>query len=92
MSVIRSVEELRSVIGEEIPGLNEKNIDHLDSYAIEFIKKSPFLVLTTSDAQGRCDASPKGDAPGFVHGGRVGDHRRDGRRLETRKNVGYHHG
>lgn len=67
MSVIRSVEELRSVIGEEIPGLNEKNIDHLDSYAIEFIKKSPFLVLTTSDAQGRCDASPKGDAPGFVH-------------------------
>ena len=66
MSVIRSVEELRSVIGEEIPGLNEKNTDHLDSYAKEFIKKSPFLVLTTSDAQGRCDASPKGDAPGFV--------------------------
>ena len=59
MSVICSVEELRSVLGEEIPGLNEKNTDHLDSYAIEFIKKSPFLVLTTSDAQGRCDASPK---------------------------------
>ena len=33
MSVIRSVEELRSVIGEEIPGLNEKNTDYLDSYA-----------------------------------------------------------
>src|SRR5439155_3533175 len=25
-----------------------------------------FLVMATSDPNGRCDASPKGDAPGFV--------------------------
>lgn len=64
--IISNIEELRSVIGEEIPGLEEKNIDHLDSFAIEYIEKSPFLILTTSDANGHCDASPKGDAPGFV--------------------------
>jgi uncharacterized protein len=32
----------------------------------EFISKSPFCVLATSDANGDCDASPKGDTPGFV--------------------------
>ena len=66
MSIIRTREELRSVIGNEIPGLNEKNIDHLDQHAIDFIAKCPFLILTTADQNGRCDASPKGDAPGFV--------------------------
>ena len=34
---------------------------------MDFIAKCPFLILTTADANGRCDASPKGDAPGFVH-------------------------
>ena len=64
---ITSVEELRSVIGEEVPGLAEKNIDHLNDYALEFLSKSSFLVLSTSDTAGQIDASPKGDAPGFVH-------------------------
>ena len=33
----------------------------------EFIAHSPFLVMGTAGADGRCDVSPKGDAPGFVH-------------------------
>ena len=32
----------------------------------EFIRKSPFCVLATSNASGDCDASPKGGTPGFV--------------------------
>ena len=32
----------------------------------EFIKHSPFCVLATSNANGDCDASPKGGKPGFV--------------------------
>jgi uncharacterized protein len=32
----------------------------------EFISKSPFCVLATSNANGDCDASPKGGTPGFV--------------------------
>ena len=64
---ITSVAQLRGVIGDEVPGLADKNIDHLNDYAREFLAKSPFLVLSTSDANGQIDASPKGDAPGFVH-------------------------
>ena len=67
MSIIRTEEALRAVIGEAPAGLQDKNIDHLDHFAADFIAKSPFLILTTADASGRCDASPKGDAPGFVH-------------------------
>ncbi len=32
----------------------------------EFIQKSPFAVMATSDPYGNCDASPKGGKPGFV--------------------------
>ncbi|HEY7168730.1 MAG TPA: pyridoxamine 5'-phosphate oxidase family protein [Candidatus Binatia bacterium] len=32
----------------------------------EFIRRSPFCVLATSNSQGDCDASPKGGKPGFV--------------------------
>ena len=63
---IQTVEQLREVIGAPPPGLEEKNIDRLDDYARQFIAKAPFLILATSDAQGHLDASPKGDAPGFV--------------------------
>jgi len=63
---IHSEAQLRSIIGEEIPGLAEKNQDHLDQYALDFLAKAPFLVLCTADDQGHMDASPKGDAAGFV--------------------------
>ena len=63
---IQSLEQLRAVIGDEIPGLHEKNIDHVDEFARDFIEKSPLIVLSTADERGRMDASPKGDAPGFV--------------------------
>ncbi len=63
---IKTVAELRAVIGDEVPGLAEKNIDFLDEFALEYLAKSPFLVLCTSNADGQLDASPKGDGPGFV--------------------------
>ena len=44
----------------------QKQLDRLDRHCRRFIELSPFLVMATSDAAGRCDASPKGDAPGFV--------------------------
>ena len=65
MSVIRTEEELRALIWEAPTGLQEKNIYHLDHFAVDFIAECPFLILTTADASGRCDASPKGCA-GFV--------------------------
>jgi predicted pyridoxine 5'-phosphate oxidase superfamily flavin-nucleotide-binding protein len=32
----------------------------------DFIQHSPFCVVATSNAEGDCDASPKGGVPGFV--------------------------
>ncbi len=66
METIETEKALREVIGEEIPGLSEKNEPVLNEFAVDFIARAPFLVLSTADDQGRLDASPKGDAPGFV--------------------------
>ena len=37
MSIIRTEEALRAVIGEAPLGLQDKNIDHLDHFAVDFI-------------------------------------------------------
>ncbi len=39
---------------------------HLSENVKDFIRESPFMVMATSGADGRCDASPKGGNPGFV--------------------------
>lgn len=39
---------------------------YMSAYVQDFIARSPFVVMATSDAEGRCDASPKGGMPGFV--------------------------
>ncbi len=40
--------------------------DHMHPWVQEFIRASPFAVLSTADSEGNCDASPKGGKPGFV--------------------------
>jgi uncharacterized protein len=64
---IMSQQELREMLGS--PSLRGQNkvISKLDEHCREFIGKSPFLVIATSDADGNCDSSPRGDAPGFVY-------------------------
>lgn len=44
-----------------------KVINVMTDVVMEFIAKSPFLVMATSSGDGGCDASPKGGKPGFVH-------------------------
>ncbi len=66
MSILETNEDLRSVIGPKFPRLEEKVIDYIDEFAADYIANSPFLVMATADREGRCDASPKGDEPGFV--------------------------
>ncbi len=44
----------------------DKVRDQLTPWACEFIGVSPFLVMATSNGEGRCDASPRGGEPGFV--------------------------
>src|SRR5258707_7783870 len=45
----------------------KKKLPRLEKHSRAFIELSPFLVIASTDPEGRCDASPKGDAPGFVH-------------------------
>ncbi len=43
-----------------------KDIGYLDEMARALIAASPMLMLATTAADGRCDASPRGGQPGFV--------------------------
>lgn len=63
---ITTISQLREIIGEPSPVTAKKVLRELDQMAIDFISRSPFLVLGTADAEGNQDVSPKGDAPGFV--------------------------
>ena len=65
-NVISTADALRELVGETHPNLDMKLLDRLDGFCIDFIARSPFLVMATSDVDGQLDASPKGDAPGFV--------------------------
>jgi len=64
--VITEEAELREIFGWPSERALNKQIDRLDKHCRAIIAKSPFLLLGTSDATGRCDVSPKGDYPGFV--------------------------
>ena len=52
--------------GEPSVLAREKTMTRLDKYARQFIACAPFMVMATASADGDLDASPKGDAPGFV--------------------------
>ncbi|MBY0597959.1 pyridoxamine 5'-phosphate oxidase family protein [Bacillus bingmayongensis] len=66
-SFISTEEELRLILGYPSERAVKKVIPSLDHHCRDFLSKSPFLVMSTSDKFGHCDASPKGDAPGFVY-------------------------
>lgn len=63
---IRDIAGLRAVYGEPSDRARPKQLDRLDQHARHFISLSPFCVVATASADGMVDASPKGDAPGFV--------------------------
>ncbi|MHC2104553.1 pyridoxamine 5'-phosphate oxidase family protein [Methylobacterium sp. CM6246] len=65
-STILEAPALRAQFGAVGPLAAGKVLDHLDDYARRFIALAPFLVLASADAAGQADASPRGDAPGFV--------------------------
>ena len=63
---ITTPEALRRRMGHAGKVTPVKLLRELDDPAIDFIRRSPFLVLSTADARGHQEASPKGDDPGFV--------------------------
>ncbi len=59
--------ELRELLGEKHPRAAVKDRHRLHERDREWLAASPFVLIGTSDAQGRGDVSPKGDPPGFTH-------------------------
>jgi hypothetical protein len=64
---ITSADELREALGGFPSGrAATKDRPALHPLQIEWLRRSPFCVLATSDADGNCDASPKGDPAGHL--------------------------
>jgi PPOX class probable FMN-dependent enzyme len=65
--LVTTESELRALVG----GTPSERAQHkergtLDAQSRAFIAMSPFLLIATSGADGTCDVSPRGDAPGVV--------------------------
>lgn len=63
---IEHVTALRALLGEPTALVCAKLSDRLNPHTRPWIERSPFVCVATSDAEGRCDVSPRGDPPGFV--------------------------
>lgn len=63
---ITNEKEIEAVIGERQEWIESKIFTELDAVMMEFIIRSPLVIVSTIDEQGYVDVSPKGDPPGFV--------------------------
>jgi len=89
--VIGDTSTLKDIIGEPKPAIANKEMQALDRHLRHFIALCPFLCISTADADGNQDISPRGDPPGFV---RVLDDRtvlipdrKGNRRVDTMRNI-----
>lgn len=63
---VTTLDELRAVIAPPSDLVTAKEVDAFDDYCRDFIARSPFVLIASTDGQGSIDISPKGDPPGFV--------------------------
>ena len=82
---------LKQIIGEPKPAIANKEMHALDGHLRHFISLCPFLCISTADAEGNQDVSPRGDPPGFV---KILDDRtvlvpdrKGNRRVDTMRNI-----
>jgi uncharacterized protein len=65
---ITSFESLVGLLGEPSARVRDKGRAALLDVDRDWLSASPFCVMATSSADGKCDVSPKGDPPGrLVH-------------------------
>ena len=64
--VLTNEAEIRAIVGTPVARSLLKEQSRIDGHVRAFIAQSPFLLIATAGADGTCDVSPKGDAPGFV--------------------------
>jgi PPOX class probable FMN-dependent enzyme len=58
--------DLRDLLGVPAQAALDKDRQALTAEHRDWLAGSPFCLVATSDAQGRCDVSPKGDPAGFA--------------------------
>jgi uncharacterized protein len=61
---ITSIAELEAVVGTPSKAVAEKVRPSLDAIDRMWLEHSPLCLIGTSDAEGNCDVSPKGDPAG----------------------------
>ena len=83
---VTSAKEIKSILGPDFPSQTAKIIDHIDVHCRAWIERSPFITISSCNAAGDMDVSPKGDPAGFVKvldektlaiPDRIGNHRGD---------------
>ncbi|MBS8273705.1 pyridoxamine 5'-phosphate oxidase family protein [Thalassospira tepidiphila] len=66
MTKIDTQEKLRDIYGEPNGLAAAKCLSALDPHCMHFISLAPFAVISSADADGNADVSPRGDGPGFI--------------------------
>ena len=83
---VRTAAEVKAILGADMATQVGKVIDHIDVHCRTWIERCPFIVISSIDARGNMDVSPKGDPAGFVKvldrhtlaiPDRIGNHRGD---------------
>lgn len=86
---VTTLEQVHEINGEPSEAILEKHTSYLTPLLEQFILSAPFFAIATSDAEGNCDVSPKGDPAGIVKildsrtiviPDRIGNRRIDGHR------------
>jgi hypothetical protein len=63
---ITTAAEVKAILGPVHPSQIAKVIDHVDEHCAKWIERCPFIVISSINAAGSMDVSPKGDSAGFV--------------------------
>ncbi|WP_078889024.1 pyridoxamine 5'-phosphate oxidase family protein [Streptomyces sclerotialus] len=66
LAEVTSAAELRDLVGKPNDRAARKVRPALHALDRQWLANSPFCLLATADAEGRCDVSPKGDPAGFT--------------------------
>ena len=66
MPRVATLDQLASMYRAPAERVRTKKRDRLDDGLCAVLAASPFVLLATADADGRCDVSPRGGPPGFV--------------------------
>ena len=67
MSRVATLDQLASLYAAPADRVRTKKRDRIDDGLAAVLAVSPFALLATADADGRCDVSPRGGPPGFVN-------------------------